>query len=139
MAVQLLAHVPLDPERLAARDDAAAVHEHGLRDAGGEDRGHRPGEERRAALLLDPVDRDGDEHDDSDCRSLREHGEHGRHGERALVRPQEPEEPDERAPVRDVAHAAERIRGPRGTRVNARGRGRRARRRGPCRARSASG
>ena len=66
-----------------------------------------PRERRRAALLLDAVDRLADEQDDRDRRRLREDGEDRRDDERALVRPQESEQADERAAIRDGAHVIE--------------------------------
>ena len=107
VGVEALAHVLLDPERLLAGDQAAADHERRLQDADDENRDDDPRECRRAALLLNAVDRLADEQDDRDRRRLREDGEDRRDDERALVRPQETEQADERAAIRDGAHVIE--------------------------------
>ena len=103
MAVEALAHVLLDPERLAAGDDPPADHQGGLDTPDRHDRRDHPGEGVRAALRLDPVDRLADEQHDRDRRRLREDGEDRRDDQRALVRAQEAEQADEGAAVRDRA------------------------------------
>ena len=80
--VQRLAHVLLDPERLPAGDDPAAEHQRRLDDADDRDRDDEPGEHRRAAARLDPVDRLADEQDDRDRGRLREHGQDRRDEQR---------------------------------------------------------
>ena len=103
VAVQALAHVLLDPERLAAGDDPPPDHQRGLDHADDHDQRDRPGERVGAALLLDPLDRLADEQHDRDRRRLREDGEDRRDDQRALVRAQEAEQADEGAAVRNGA------------------------------------
>jgi len=110
VGVEALAHVLLDPERLPAGDQAAADHERRLEDADNENCEDDPGERRRAATGLEPLDRLADEEDDRDRGRLREDGEDRRDEQGALVRSQEAEQTDERAAVRDGvdAHVSER-------------------------------
>ncbi len=105
--VQRLAHVLLDPEGLPAGDDPAAEHQRRLDDPDDGDRDDEPGEHRRPAARLDPVDRLADEQHDRDRGRLREHGEDRRHEQRPAIRPEKAEQAHERAAVRDVAHSDE--------------------------------
>ena len=100
MAVEVVAHVVLDRQRLPAGDEAAADHEQRLRDADGDDQHDQDCDPVPAALALELVDDDAGQHDGRDRRSLRRDGEHGRNRQRRPVRTQEAEQSDERAAIR---------------------------------------
>jgi hypothetical protein len=99
VGVELLPHVHLDGERLAAGDQPPARHQDGSDDAHDDDGDHEERERPRVARPERGVDHVLRQPDERDRRRLRTDGEGNRDGERDLVRRQEAEQACERASI----------------------------------------
>ncbi len=103
--VQVAAHVHLDVEGLLAREESSPEHEHGPREAEGDDLAD--GQPEAVAVVMDERAVDdvaAGEPDERDLRSLRADGENDGDGEADPVGTEKAEQTHERRPVGDGTH-----------------------------------